>query len=132
MMSSLTDRMFQTAVEGLLDRNNDLCNQVVADDDEIDALEKKIDRDGINLLVRFQPVASDMREVISTMKISTSLERIADQSVTIARRAKRLNARPAMREVALLEPNYHLALLIFRDSIRAFADSDCEQIDTLT
>jgi phosphate transport system protein len=86
---------------------------------------------GISLLVRFQPFASDMREVISAMKISTSLERIADQFVTIARRAKRLNARPAMRELALLEPNYHLALLIFRDSIRAFADGDCEHARTL-
>ena len=131
LMSSLTDRMFQAAVEGLLNRDSDLCNQVVADDDEIDLLEKKVDLDGINLLVRFQPVASDMREVISAMKISTNLERIADQSVTIARRAKRLNPRPAMGELALLEPPYHLALAIFRDSIRAFADGDCEHARTL-
>ncbi len=96
MMSSLTDRMFQAAVEGLLNRDSDLCSQVLADDDEIDFLEKKVDLDGINLLVRFQPVASDLREVISAMKIGTSLERIADQSVTIARRAKRLNEKPAM------------------------------------
>jgi phosphate transport system protein len=131
MMSSLTDRMFQAAVEGLLNRDSDLCNQVIEDDYEIDLLEKKVDLDGINLLVRFQPVASDMREVISAMKISTSLERIADQSVTIARRAKRLNARPAIRELSLLEPNYHLALSIFRDSIRAFADGNCEHARTL-
>jgi phosphate transport system protein len=131
MMSSLTDRIFQTAVEGLLNRDSDLCSQVVEDDDEIDTLEKRVDLDGINLLLRFQPVASDMREVISAMKIGTSLERIADQSVTIARRAKRLNARPAMRELALLEPPYRLALVIFRDSIRAFADGDYENARTL-
>ena len=131
MMSSLTDRMFQAAVEGLLNRDSDLCSQVVVDDDEIDVLEKKVDLDGINLLVRFQPVASDMREVISAMKISTNLERIADQSVTIARRAKRLNARPAMRELALLETLYHSVLVIFRDSMRAFADGDCEHARTL-
>ena len=93
MMSSLTDRIFQAAVEGLLNRDSDLCSQVVADDDEIDILEKQVDLDGVNLLLRFHPVASDMREVISAMKVSTSLERIADQSVTIPRRAKRLNAR---------------------------------------
>src|ERR1700736_3910569 len=126
MMSSLTDRMFQAAVEGLLNRDSDLCSQVVADDAEIDALEKKVDLDGINLLVRFQPVASDMREVVSAMKVSTSLERITDLSVTIARRAKRLNARPAMRELALLELPYRSALVIFRDSIRVFADGDWE------
>jgi phosphate transport system protein len=131
MMSSLTDRMFQSAVEGLLNRDSDLCSQVVADDADIDILEKKVDLDGINLLVRFQPVASDMRQVISAMKIGTSLERIGDQSVTIARRAKRLNERPAVREIALLEPPFRLALLIFRDSIRAFADGDCEHARTL-
>lgn len=131
MMSSLTDRMFQTAVEGLFNRDSDLCSQVVADDDEIDLLEKKVDRDGVNLLVRFQPVASDMREVVSAMKVSTSLERIADESVTIARRAKRLNPRRAMSEVDLLEPPFHLALVIFRDSMRAFADGDCEHARTL-
>ncbi|MBV8141363.1 MAG: hypothetical protein JOZ60_04880, partial [Verrucomicrobia bacterium] len=106
MMSSLTDRMFQASVEGLLNRDSDLCSQVVADDDEIDILEKQVDLNGVNLLVRFHPVASDMREVISAMRIGSSLERVADQAVTIARRAKRLNARPAMREIALLEPLY--------------------------
>ena len=131
MMSSLTDRSFQAAVEGLLNRDSDLCSQVVADDDEIDILERQVDLDGVNLLLRFHPVASDMREVISAMKVGTSLERIADQSVTIARRAKRLNARPAMRELALLEPPYRLALVIFRDSIRAFADGDYELARTL-
>src|SRR3984893_1574538 len=131
MMSSLTDRMFQAAVEGLLNRDSDLCSQVVAVDAEIDILEKKVDLDGISLLVRFQPVASDIREVISAMKISTSLERIADQSVTIARRAKRLSARPTMRELALLEPPYRSTLVIFRDSIRVFADGDCEHARTL-
>ena len=131
MMSSLTDRIFQAAVEGLLNRDSDLCSQVVADDDEIDILEKQVDLDGVDLLLRFHPVASDMREVISAMKVGTSLERIADQSVTIARRAKRLNARPAMRELALLEPPYRLALAIFRDSMRAFADGDYALARTL-
>jgi phosphate transport system protein len=59
MMSSLTDRIFQAAVEGLLNRDSNLCSQVVADDDEIDILEKQVDLDGVNLLIRFHPVASD-------------------------------------------------------------------------
>ena len=99
MMSSLTDQIFQTAIEGLLNRDSELCDQVIADDDEVDILEKKIDQDGIDLLLRFHPVASDMREVISAMKVSTNLERVADHSVTIARRAKHLNDRPQVREL---------------------------------
>jgi len=83
MMSSLTDRIFQTAFEALLNRDSALCDHVVAEDEEIDILEKQVDQDGVSLLLRFHPVASDMRQVVSAMKISTNLERIADQSVTI-------------------------------------------------
>jgi phosphate transport system protein len=112
MMSSLTDRIFQTAFEAFLTRNSELCDQVIAEDEEIDTLEKQVDQDGVGLLIRFHPVASDMREVVSAMKVSTNLERVGDQSVTIARRAKRLNGRSLVSEVALLEPAYRLALAI--------------------
>jgi phosphate transport system protein len=131
MMSSLTDRILQTAFEAFLTRNGELCDQVFAEDEEIDTLEKQVDQEGVALLIRFHPVASDMREVVSAMKVSTNLERIGDQSVTIARRAKRLNGRSLVSEVALLEPVYRLALAIFRDSIRAFAESDCALARTL-
>jgi phosphate transport system protein len=130
-MSSLTDRIFQTAFEAFLTRNSEVCDQVIADDEEIDTLEKQVDQDGVGLLIRFHPVASDMRQVVSAMKVSTNLERVGDQSVTIARRAKRLNFRPLVSEVALLEPAYRQALMIFRDSIRAFAEGDCPLAQTL-
>ena len=130
-MSSLTDRLFQSALEGLFNRNSELCDHVVAEDDEIDNLEKQVDQDGLSVLIRFQPVASDMREVISAMKVSTDLERIADQSTAIARRAKHLNAGPTVREVQGLEPPYRLALALFRDSMRAYADGDSELALTL-
>ena len=131
VMSSLTDRLFQSALEGLFNRNSELCDHVVAEDDEVDILEKQVDQDGLNVLIRFQPVASDMRAVISAMKISTDLERIADQSTAIARRAKHLNAGPTVREVQGLEPPYRLALALFRDSMRAYADGDSELALTL-
>jgi phosphate transport system protein len=131
MMSSLTDRILQTAFVAFLTRNSELCDQVIAEDEEIDTLEKQVDEDGVGLLIRFHPVAADLRQVVSAMKVSTNLERIGDQSVTIARRAKRLNFRRLVNEVALLEPAYRVALAIFRDSIRAFAESDCELARTL-
>jgi phosphate transport system protein len=70
MMASLTDRIFQTAFEALLRRDTELCEHVIADDEEIDILEKQVDQDGVSLLIRFHPVASDMREVVSAMKVS--------------------------------------------------------------
>ena len=131
MMSGLTDRIFQTAFCALLNRDSELCDQVIAEDEEIDVLEKQVDQEGVSLLLRFHPVASDLRQVVSAMKISTGLERVADLSVTIARKAKDLNSRPALREVELLERPHQLAVAIFRDSIRAFADGDYELARTL-
>ena len=131
MMSGLTDRIFQTAFEALLNRDSELCDQVISEDDEIDVLEKQVDQDGVGLLLRFHPVASDLRQVILAMKISTGLERIGDLSVTIARKARQLNSRPPVPEVALLEQAYRLTVAIFRDSIRTFADGDYELARTL-
>ena len=98
MMSSLAERLLENAMQGLLRRDSTLCNLAIADDEEVDVLEKQIDKEGVEIMIRFHPVASDMRHVISTMKLSSNLERIADQSVVIARRAKKLNLRPTVPE----------------------------------
>src|SRR5438093_9823683 len=99
MMSSLTGRSLERAMKGLLDRDDDLCAHAIADDEEIDQLEIQIDKDGIAILLRFQPVASDLRRVVAAMKLSSNLERMADQATTIARRAPKLNQHPPLPEV---------------------------------
>lgn len=126
MMASLTERVLNRAADGLFKRDLDACNSVVADDAEIDSLEKTIDGDGVQIMVRFQPMAKDLREVVSAMKVSGNLERIADQSVNIARRARKLNQAPSLPETAALEPMFRAAIDLFRASIRSFADRDEE------
>jgi phosphate transport system protein len=83
MMSTLTERSLDRAVAGLLQRDDELCVVAIADDEEIDQLEKQVDKDGVDLLLRFQPVASDLRRVVSAMKLSSNLERMGDQAVNI-------------------------------------------------
>jgi phosphate transport system protein len=126
MMSSLTERLLENAFHGALQRDSALCNLAIADDQEIDVLEKQVDQGGVDLLIRYQPVSVDMREIISAMKVSANLERIADQGVTIGRRGKRLNQEGMVPEVALIEPLYRVAISIFRDSLRAFADGNAD------
>jgi phosphate transport system protein len=72
MMASLTERNLNYAIEGLLQRDDDLCARAIADDSEIDELEKQIDKDGIDVLLRFQPVASDLRRVVSAIKLNSN------------------------------------------------------------
>src|SRR3954451_25089547 len=126
MMSSLTDRSLDRAVTGLLQRDDDLCATAIADDEEIDQLEKQVDKDGIDLLLRFQPVASDLRRVVSAMKLSSNLERLGDQAVSIARKARKLNRHPALPETELIEPMRAFAMQMFKDSVDAYVQEDVE------
>ncbi len=126
MMSSLTERSLDRALAGLLQRDDELCVTAIADDEEIDQLEKQVDNDGVDLLLRFQPVASDLRRVVSAMKLSSNLERMADQAVNIARKARKLSRHPVLREIDLIEPMQGHAMAMFRDSMEAYIREDVQ------
>ncbi|MGB8340482.1 MAG: phosphate signaling complex protein PhoU [Chthoniobacterales bacterium] len=126
-MSNLTARNLENALNGLRERNDDLCLQAIADDEEIDQMEMQIDKDGIEILLRFQPVASDLRRVVAAMKLSPNLERIADESVSIARKARKLNQHRELAEVELITSMGVYAMQMFKDSVDAYAREDEEQ-----
>lgn len=126
MMASLTERSLDRAITGLLHRDDEMCAIAIADDEEIDQLEKQVDKDGIDLLLRFQPVASDLRRVVSAMKLSSNLERMADQGTNIARRARKLNQHPALPEAELIQPMYAHAMAMFKDALDAYIREDVQ------
>jgi phosphate transport system protein len=126
MMASLATRSLENALNGLAQRDDDLCATAIADDEEVDQLEKQVDKDGIDLLLRFQPVASDLRRVVSAMKLCSNLERMADQGVNIARKARKLNRHPPLPEITLIEPMRQHAMAMFKDSVDAFVREDIE------
>jgi phosphate transport system protein len=126
MMAGLAERTLERAVRGLLQRDDNLCATAIADDEEIDQLEKQIDKEGIDVLLRFQPVASDLRRVVAAMKLSPNIERVADQATNIARRARKLNKHPALPEVDMIGPIQAHAMAMFKDAIDAFAREDVD------
>src|SRR5256714_4383550 len=126
MMAGLAERTLDRAIRGLLQRDDNLCTTAIADDEEIDQLEKLIDKDGVDVLLRFQPVASDLRRVVAAMKLSPNIERIADQATNIARRARKLNKHPALPEVEMIAPIQAHAMAMFKDAIDAFAREDVD------
>ena len=126
MMAGLTERSLERAMKGLVNRDDNICATAIADDEEIDQLEKQIDKDGVDILLRFQPVASDLRRVVAAMKLSSNLERMADMATTIARRARKLNRHPPLPEVELIKPMYEHAMSMFKDSVDAFVREDVD------
>jgi phosphate transport system protein len=88
MMSALVCRSLGNVKAGFAHRDEDDCLAAIADDEEVDLLVKQVNRSGTNLLIRFQPLATDFRTVLATIKLGSHLENISDQAVNIARRAR--------------------------------------------
>ncbi len=123
-MSSLAKRNLDLAIRGLLNRETPLCTQVIAEDEDIDQLDMKIDRETMQTLMLYQPVAADLRQLVSMAKVASNLERVADLAVGIAKRARKLNQQPEVQEARLVEPIYKQAAELLADSLRAFTDGD--------
>jgi phosphate transport system protein len=78
----------ENATRAFNESNVSLAESVIADDDRIDAAAAELDELAINILARQQPVARDLRIVVSALRISASLERMGDMSEHIAQLAR--------------------------------------------
>lgn len=125
-MAGQTLQNLELAIRGLMERDAEFCCTVVADDDDVDIAEKKLDRLGMEVLTRFRPVAADLRLVIASMKVATHLERISDHAVNIAKRARKMAKRPELPQTRTVEPLYEMAAGILRDALSSFIDGDEE------
>ncbi len=130
-MGRITRQNVELSVRGLLERNKDLCNQVVADDDVIDQHEIAVDEISMETLLKYRPVASDLRLVLSTMSISRSMERMGDHAVYIAKRSRKVIANYDLADSQLLEPIFSKVDSIFEKALRSFIDGDVDLADQL-
>jgi phosphate transport system protein len=86
-MGGLTEAQLAGAIESVARRDSDLAELTVSQDRRIDTLELEIEARAVRVIALRQPMASDLREAISAIKISSDLERIGDLSKNIAKRA---------------------------------------------
>lgn len=130
-MASMTRHNLERAMRSLLERDIDLARTVIADDSDVDDLHRKIDQTGMDILVRFHPVASDLRLVITSMKMAHNLERISDHAANVAKRSKKICKAAPVEEAGLAEPLYSLADKLLRDALTAYTDANAELGESL-
>jgi phosphate transport system protein len=124
MMASLTDRNMTLALNAYLKRDDSKASIVESEDEVIDRLEIDIDELVITYVSTHAPIATACRVALSAAKISENLESIADQAVTIARRARMLSQLPELEVGVDIPMMSNQALAMMRDSIHAFVDVD--------
>jgi len=112
------------AMQALVGRDSELAEQILADDDQIDALELQSDQTCARLLARQPADERDLRFVITAVKITPILERIADHACNIARAALDLNNEPQLKPYIDLPRMSRLAREMLRHALDAFAAAD--------
>ena len=96
-LGALTENAIHLAMQSLTDRNTDMANQVIANDYEIDKMDKEIEEKCIKMLALRQPTAIDLRFITTAIKITGHLERIGDMAVNIAEKVVLLNKEPKLK-----------------------------------
>jgi phosphate transport system protein len=129
-MGGLVESAVHTSVQALIEADEDLARQVLANEPRINELEIQIDDLATGLLALEQPVASDLRFITAAIKINNNLERMGDKAANIADRSIALASEPAVTSLVdiarlgkLVEPMVHQALDAFvrRDAALARA-----------
>src|SRR5712671_5633736 len=83
-MGSLVEDAVRSALDSFVERNPEVARRVIAQDERINNLEIEIDHAIIDVLALRQPVAVDLRFLLSAVKINNDLERMGDHAVNIA------------------------------------------------
>lgn len=131
MMASLTDRNLNMALQAFLDRDESKADLVESEDAVIDRLEMEIDELVVTYVSTHGPMATACRLAIMSSKMSECIESIADQAVSIARRARQLSHMPEPPVNLEIARMAGLALAMMRESIVAFVEVDPESARTL-
>jgi phosphate transport system protein len=125
LMANLVTRNLTNARAGFAEHDEDFSAAVIADDDEVDILEKQVDRLGTDILMRYQPLITDLRTVLATIKLSNILERTSNHAVSIARRSRKLAEAPSTAdEQESLLTHFDGVIRLFSEAIVAFRDVD--------
>ena len=124
-MGGLTESQFAKALDAVRERDTGLAEQVIATDARVDALDVQVQQQTVHLLALRQPMAVDLRVVLSSIKIAAALERIADYAKNTAKRSIVLTqfAAPASA-VSGIDRLGRLVRTALKDVLDAFAHND--------
>jgi phosphate transport system protein len=123
-MGSLAETMIHKGIKALVDRDAALVQAVLAHEEEMDLLCIEIDDRCFTLLALRQPMASDLRFLVSGIKINSDLERIGDQAVSIALRARSLISQPLLKPLIDIPRMTGVVQEMVRYSLDAFVRQD--------
>jgi phosphate transport system protein len=123
-MGGLAEERVRAAVRALVERDPPLVDRVLTGDAAINQLHIEIDDRCFKLLALRQPMAVDLRAIVSAVKINTDLERVGDLAVNIAEAVRRYLEHPPMKELVDIPRMAEIAQAMLRDALDAYVGRD--------
>jgi phosphate transport system protein len=123
-MGGLAEDRLRLAVSGLVDRDVSTIERVLGGDTDINQLHIEIDDRCFKLLALHQPMAVDLRAIVSAVKINTDLERVGDLAVNIAEAVRRYMQHPPVKELIDIPRMAVIAQDMLRDALDAYVRRD--------
>lgn len=130
-MGALVEDQLRAAVRSLTEKNSALAQEVIAEDDRVDAMEMEIERNCLTLLALQQPLASDLRIVSTALKIITDLERMADHATDIARITLRLEHQAFVKPLIDIPEMARLTSSMVRLALNAYVHRSIDEAATM-
>ena len=123
-MGALCESQFSNSIIALLKKDEELIDKVIGKDERIDELEKKIDDQVVNLITLRQPMAIDLRETVSAMRIAAELERIGDLAKNIVKRVKYIKVDLNNEDFSLIKTASELVQNNLKKTLDAYSKKD--------
>ncbi len=130
-MGGVAEAQLDQAIDAVMRRDAELASRVIEGDRRIDAMEVQVDDMAIKMLALRQPVASDLRFVVGTLKISAEIERIGDYAKNVAKRAVALAQIAPLKPVHAIPRMGEVAQEMIKDVLDAYANRDVERADAV-
>ena len=123
-MGGLAEEQVRLAVQGLVAGDRAGIERVLTGDQPVNALHIEIDQRCFTLLALYQPMAVDLRAIVSAVKINTDLERVGDLAVNIAEATTRYLRHAPVKELIDIPRMADIAQRMLRDALDAYVRRD--------
>lgn len=125
-MGAIIEQSINDTIKALKTKDIELANEVIKKDDIIDEMERRIERECILLIARQQPIASDLRDITSVLKIITDLERIADHCEDISEYTIKLSQEKYIKALIHIPEMAEKVNKMVKDTIDSYIRKDLE------
>ena len=126
-MGNMIEASIGNAVKALMTQDEELAKKTMAGDEKIDRTERKIEDLCLRLLLQQQPVARDLRNISSALKMVTDMERIGDHATDISELAIVLSKKTYVKKLDHIEEMAKETMVMLIQSLEAFVEKDLDK-----